>query len=770
MRHCRLVRGLTFVAITSIGLMSPALAAAQPAADPARRPAARATDVEINGPPPPVPPAVVARDAEGRVTVRATRIAEPIVLDGRLDEPVYEEIASIGDFIQQEPMEGAPATERTEVWLMFDETNVYVSARLWDSQPERIVGNEMRRDNRNIFENDNFGVAFDTFYNQRTGFFFQTNPLGGLRDALVADEGQPNYDWDSVWDVGSGRFENGWVTEIAIPFKTLRFEGTGEQVWAVNFRRRILWKNETSYLAEVPASYGGRGITMFSLAAPLVGIDPPGGYRNLEFKPYASTDLVTNTQSTPPISNDLGGDLGVDVKYGLTRSLIADFTYNTDFAQVEADEQQINLTRFSLFFPEKREFFLEGQGIFEFGGVGGGGFGGGGNSPILFFSRRIGLEDGQTVPIRVGGRMTGRAGPYAIGLLNIQTEDSNLAGTPSTNFSVVRLRRDILRRSNVGVIMTRRAPSGLDGASNEAYGLDANMAFYQDVQLNGYYARSSTDTLTGDDESYRGEFSYGGDRYGARFLHLKVGDDFNPEIGFVRRQAFRENSGSLRFSPRPESIDAIRQFRFELAVDHVANLDGLLESREQQGTFGVNFESGDNASINYTRTYEFLPEPFEIDDGIVLPVGGYGFNDVEAQYTLGPHRRISGDLSLLSGTFYTGDRTEAAFNGRIELSPQLSLEPRIAVNWVDLAEGEFTSRLYGTRVTFTLSPRMFTGALIQYNSSADALTTNVRFRWEYQPGSDFFVVYSDGRDTRSRGLPGLLNRGVVVKFTRLFRM
>ncbi|HJN93491.1 MAG TPA: DUF5916 domain-containing protein, partial [Dehalococcoidia bacterium] len=324
----------------------------------------------LDGPAPPVAPEVVSRDPQGRVTVRATRVPEPILLDGQLDEDVYTAVPAGSDFIQQDPSEGAPATERTEVWVFFDDRNVYISARCWDSHPERMVANELRRDHTNLAFNENFAIVLDTFYDRRNSFMFHTNPLGGLTDALTTDERNFNKDWNTVWDVKTGRFEQGWIVEMAIPFKSLRYTSAPEQVWGVNFRRSVRWKNEISYLTPIPASYGMAGISRVSQAATLVGIETPGGAKNLEIKPYAISTLTTDRAAEPMRSNDLGGNLGFDLKYGLTRSLIGDFTYNTDFAQVEDDEQQVNLTRFSLFFPEKREFFLEGQGIFAFAGAG----------------------------------------------------------------------------------------------------------------------------------------------------------------------------------------------------------------------------------------------------------------------------------------------------------------------------------------------------------------------------------------------------------------
>ncbi|HEY7819998.1 MAG TPA: carbohydrate binding family 9 domain-containing protein, partial [Vicinamibacteria bacterium] len=297
--------------------------------------------IEIH-PAPPVPPAVISRDENGRVTLRATRIAEPLILDGKLDESVYSQVPAASDFVQQEPHEGEPATERTEAWVFFDDENIYVSARCWDSHPEKMVVNEMRRDNFNIFQNENVTLVFDTFYDRRNGFFFQTNPLGALRDQAVGDEGQVNnQDWNTVWDSKASIFDQGWIVEIEIPFKSLRYREGRDQVWSFNLRRSIRHKNEETFLSPVAASHRFRGIYKFSEAATLVGIEAPVGARSLEMKPYGIATAVTNRTLDPPQNNDLDADAGVDVKYGLTPGLIADFTYNTDFAQVEEDQEQV---------------------------------------------------------------------------------------------------------------------------------------------------------------------------------------------------------------------------------------------------------------------------------------------------------------------------------------------------------------------------------------------------------------------------------------------
>ncbi len=730
---------------------------------------AEATIASIEGPAPPEAPEVVSRDREGRVTLRAVRLDSELTVDGRLEENFYRTVPSIGGFIQQEPAEGQPATDDTEVWVFFDHDNVYISARNWDTEPDRIVANEMRRDSRNIFNNDNFSVIFDTFYDRRDGFLFMTNPLGALYDAQVTGERNVNSDWNTVWNVKTARFAEGWTVEMSIPFKSLRYKQGQSQIWGINFRRIVRSKQEFSYLTPIPQAFRQRGLIKLSFAATLVGVEPPTHSLNLEVKPYVTGAVRTDRDADVPFENDLDANVGFDVKYGVTKSLIADFTVNTDFAQVEADEEQVNLTRFGLFFPEKREFFLEGQGIFAFGGSTGRRFGGGGDTPIMFFSRRIGLDDGLEVPIQAGGRLTGRQGRYTIGLLNMQTRGIANVGIAPTNFSVVRIQRDILRRSAIGVIATHRNNSFEYAGSNSLFGVDAAFTFYENLNINAYYSKSRTEGLNGKDDSYLARVNYGTDRYGFSFSHLSVGDDFNPDAGFMRRNDFRKTSGRLRFSPRPKSIASVRRFRFQTQFDYFENTLGQVETKQFELEFTTEFNRGDNFNIRYTRNFEFLFEDFEISDGITLPVGAYQFDRVRANYRLGPQRRITGFLTVSTGGFFSGTRTQVGYFGRVELTPQLSLEPDISQNWVDLPEGSFTTTLVRLRSTYTLSARSFVAALVQYNTSNSSLSMNLRYRWEYRPGSDIFVVYTDGRDTTGTGYPDLRNKSFVVKFTRLFR-
>ena len=737
--------------------------------------------VVIDGPPPPIPPATMSRDEENHVTVRAISLVEPLRLDGRLDEAIYDTVPPITGFFQLVPDEGAPATEETEVWMSFDEENVYVSARVWDSAPEsEWVANEMRRNTMQLRQNDGFGVLLDTFYDRRNGYFFYTNPLGARAERYITDETNTNRDLLPVWDVRTGRFEGGWTVEMAIPFRSLRYQTGREQVWGIQMRRGIRRKNEWSYLSPVPlsaASSGSTGQFRISFAGTLVGIEAPPAARNLELTPYGIYSLTTDRTSDPQVSNDNAADWGIDLKLGITKSVTADLTYNTDFAQVEVDERQVNLTRFPLFFPEKRQFFQEGRGIFVFGGTlggpgggGGEGYSGGGGTPTLFFSRRIGLQGGHPVPIQGGLRVTGEIGRFSVGGLNARTDDLGSLGVEATNFTVVRVKSDVLRRSRIGAIFARRSVSTVGEGSNETYGVDAAFSLYDNVDFGAYWSRTHTPGLEAEDVSYQAEFSYNPDRYGFQVSHLLVGENFNPEVGFLRRDDFRRTFASAYFSPRPSSIQAVRQFTWRANFNYTENGAGIIETREARASFRTEFETSDVFSVDVANTYELLERPFEIHADVMIPPGGYEFADVTLGYLLGGQRRANGQLTVQFGQFFNGDLKALGFSsGRIEVLPQFSLEPSASVNRVELPQGSFTTTVLRTRANYSLTPRMFVSGLFQYGSDTETLSTNLRFRWEYSPGSELFVVYTDERTTVGPRSPALENRVFVVKFNRLLR-
>jgi hypothetical protein len=724
----------------------------------------------FEGPPAPVLPDTIARDASGRAVVRAIPLTSPFRLDGQLDEAIYRELRPASEFIQEDPKVGEPATEKTEIWVFFDNENVYVGARMWESEPDRMVVNEMRKDSPMAFQNESLTIAFDTFYDRRNGVAFLINPIGGRQDGQITNE-RWNRDWNTIFDFGVGRFDGGWTAELAIPFKSLRYRPGANQLWGFNARRVNKWKNETSNLMPLPKAAGGSGIYRTSLAATLVGLEVPPGSRNLEIKPYAISDLTTDNNARPQIVNDIGGNIGVDVKYGVTQNLTADFTLNTDFAQVEADEQQVNLTRFSLFFPEKRDFFLENPGLFAFGGVTVVNSGAPqSDAPMLFYSRRIGLNQGRVVPLDAGGRLMGRLGRYTVGLMNIQTGDEAVSGSRPTNFSVVRLKRDVLRKSSIGLIATERSVT-IDGrGSNTVYGVDGAFAFFDNLSFDTYWARTRTTGLSDDDTSSRAALTYGGDRYGLELERLSVGEHFNPEVGFVRRFDMRRHSAQARFSPRPQASRLVRRYSWTASIDYVENGAGRLETRDTQGQFGIEFHNSDRFNASYTSAYELLPRPFRIAPGIVLPVGGYDSDRVRLSFTLGNQRLMSGNAFAEYGTFYSGHRTTVGLTGgRLKITSQLAVEPTYSINEVDLLEGSFTTHLAGSRVTYSMTPLMFASALLQYNSTNHVVSANARLRWEYAPGSELFVVWNEERDTVAPQFPDLANRSFIVKVNRLLR-
>jgi hypothetical protein len=535
--------------------------------------------VVITGPPAPLPPAVINRDAQGRATVRATRLTAPLKIDGHLDERAYEEVPSMTDFIQNDPSPGAPATQKTEVWVFFDDRAIYIVGKCWEDHLDKMIATEMRRDGA-ITQNDSFAWSFDTFYDHRNGVLFEVSPLGGRTDG-GRERTNGQHQLESGLEAGGrsirGRLDgrSGTAVQVAA-FSSGAHADLGHSGAAEN-----LWKNEISYLTPIPQEVLGQGHFRSSLDATLVGLEIASASKNLELKPYGTSNLTTDNTLSPAVTNDPGADFGIDAKYGVTQSLTADLTYNTDFSQVEADEQQVNLTRFNLFFPEKLEFFLENQGTFAFGGTLDA------NTPVLFHSRTIGLTEGRQVPIIGGGRLSGRVGRYEVGVLDIQTDD--IAAVQSTNFQSARLKRDIFRKSSVGVIMTGRSVGLAGGDSRQSIGVDTTLAFYNNLVFDAYWAKTPNDT-NGDDDSYRGRFEYAGDRYGVLAERLDIGAAFRPEVGFVEGPtsvATSDNSASVRVRART----LVRKYSYTGSLDYFENGAGAWTPATCSGSSASTFKT-----------------------------------------------------------------------------------------------------------------------------------------------------------------------------------
>lgn len=751
--------------------------------------AARAqSSVIIDGPPPPVAPEVMTSDSAGHKTIRAIKLTAPLTVDGVLDEPVYQREKPFDGLIQVAPDFGAPATERSDIWITYDDQNIYLSCRCYDrSPPGEWIINELRRDTGGLRNNEHIGVMFDTYYDRRSGFGFYTNPLGARADYSVVDEGGSNSDWNPVWTSRGGRFEGGWTVEMAIPFKSLRYRSGTGQVWGIQIRRSIRHKNEWDYLTPVPRILAGpQALNRVSAAGTLVALDLPASGRNIELKPYGIARSTTDNVRVPPVKDETAADAGGDIKYSVTANLTADATINTDFAQVEVDEQQVNLTRFNLFYPEKRDFFLEGRGVFDFA-RGGTGVNGANQSdlPYLFYTRRIGLNNGGVVPISAGGRLTGKVGPWSIGAMDIQTRSNAAYAAPPTNFSVLRLKRDVLSRSAIGVMATNRSVSATGPGANSAYGVDGAFSLTQSLLASAYWARTQTPGKVGDDQSYQALVDFSNDTYGAHAEYLAVGANFDPQVGFVRRSDAGRSFTSLRYSPRPERyFRNVRKFTWTGSGEYVANGAGRMDARGLSGQFETEFESSDQLSFTFNNTYEYLAAPFTPSGSPVpIGVGGYTYNSGSVEYMIGAQRRLSGALTVQVGQYYDGTIRSVTFgagNGgfntsRIAVTQRLAFEPSFSYTEVRRPAGAFTTRLARTRAYYAFSPLMFVSALVQYNSADRAVSTNLRFRWEYAPGSELFVVYTDERDATPDALAtpstirGLKSRAFIVKVNRLFR-
>jgi hypothetical protein len=686
--------------------------------------------------------------------VTAHRIENGIIVDGELDEAEWQLVEPATGFLQQDPQTGEPSTETTEVRILYDEENLYLGAYLFDSAGgEAIIVNDMRRDFV-PFSNDTFIVVLDTFNDNRNAFFFSVNPSGAKFDMQASDDGRKrNRDWDGIWYSKAKITERGWQAEIAIPFKTLRFSNLEDQVWGINFQRRIRHKNELAFWSLVPRPYL---VSRVSYAGTLEGLSGIRPGRNLYVKPYVSAPVVRRQGDDV----DFLPDAGIDLKYGVQSQLTLDITVNTDFSQVEADEQQINLTRFSLFFPEKRDFFLENATIFQLGPGGGGGLFGGFRDLIPFFSRRIGLLRGEVVPILGGARLTGRTGKYTLGLLSLQDDETQ--AKPSTNYSVVRVSRDILRSSDVGGIFINKQE--IDGDFNRTYGADGNFTFYNFLNIRSFLLQTSTPNVS--DQNVAGVFfiDWTQPQMTLEGSYLSIQDNFNAEVGFVPRTGIRKSTGTFAYRLRPgERIPAIREFEPSLNIQYITNQDNVLESRALEGRFPILFQNSSELSFAGKSNFERLTEPFVIRPDRIIPVGDYSFDEFSFSASSDNSRMLSGSLELTTGGFFDGDKDSYEFSGTFQL-PQFRAELSWRHDDVTIVAGDFETELVTARVNYSFNPSMFLNALIQYNSELGEVSSNIRFNIIHKPLSDFFLVYNERRSSTRE----VLERALIAKLTYVF--
>jgi hypothetical protein len=689
----------------------------------------------------------------------AVRISDEIKIDGRLEESAWDLASPATDFYQWARI-GQPATNKTEARFLYDDQNLYVGVNMWDSNIEKRVVNELKED-YNFRDTDGVSIILDTLNDNRSGFIFGTNPAGARRDGQVSNDGSLNQDWDGVWDVKVSVDERGWIAEYIIPFKTLRFTNDPAQEWGMNVSRRVLHLSEEDYWSPVPTRYV---ITKVSMAGSLKGLENIHPGRNLTVKPYVTagvTQVRTGPEQMTSIRSltmlrDYGR--GVDLKYGLTPSITFDATYHTDFAQVEVDQQQVNLTRFNLFFPEKREFFLENAGTFAFGP---------GGNLVPFFSRRIGLSaTGSPIPIAGGARTTGKAGRFDFGVLAMKTE--SMTGIPSNNYVVGRLKRNVLARSYFGAILTSR-DSNTDGDYNRVYGADARFVFNDRLGFDSYILRSDTPGRTGDNLARRFEVGWRDTEKIAVAQYNEVQENFNPEVGFIRRGNNSQYAVELAYRPVLQSSDAIRNLNFTTSLDYIAgdkNVEGdrEIETRTQEITTGIVFENNSNITLNLTQTFDRLTAPTRIQ-GLSIPAGDYRYQDYSASFNTDASEKISGNGSINWGEFWNGRRRSISTG--IALKPEYRINAAVTYSrdLVKLLNGSSQSNLFGARIIYGFSPRSFINAFFQYNSQTRELSTNLRFNLTYRPLSDIYIVYNDRRNTQ---INEPLDRAFIVKITNLF--
>ncbi len=709
-------------------------------------------------------------------TTTATRAAGPIAVDGRLDEAAWQAAPATRGFIQNEPREGEPASFDTEVRIVYDEEAIYFAVVAADPEPSRIVVADLKKDYA-VDGSDAFVILLDTFHDGRNGYQFATNPAGAKWDAQLANEGRDfNVNWDGIWAVETRITETGWVAEIVIPFRTLKFSDADPQTWGINFRRKVRRLNEDSFWSPLPRIYG---LERVSMAGTLDGLQGIRAGRNLRIKPYVSTS--GSTVGRLPTRGDFDG--GLDVKYGLTTGLAWDFTVNTDFSQVEADEQQVNLTRFSLFFPEKRDFFLENAGMFDFGSTGGGFFGLGTGAlrygsrlsrvpqMRLFFSRRIGLsEDGQAIPIVGGTRLSGRSGAYSVGALNIQQGEA--ASVPATNVTALRLRRDILTNSDVGAVLLNKDEAG--AGYNRMAGVDANFRFGF-LTFNGVAARSMSDEPAvpgaGNEYSARAFAQYQDRTWQFRWGLDAIGGQFENELGFVPQRGVNSQTGNVAHAFRSARLPGwAREIRphweFEL---YTRQDDGSLDQRFSGYHLPLEFSNGGFLEVGVNTYAEAIEVPFTLNGPrrAVVSTGRHTFTEYFALFNGDPAAPVTPALRYSFGTFYDGYKRSYSIGPSMRANERLNASLSLQINDIDLPGVSYVSTLATARVNYSVSTSVFLNALVQYNTDTGQLSSNVRFNIIHRPLSDFFLVYNERRDERTNAR---LDRALIAKFTYLLAL
>ena len=701
-------------------------------------------------------------DGAPRPAAVAARATGPIAVDGVLDDDAWGAAHVIDRFIQQKPNPGMPATERTEVRILYDDQHLYIGAEMYDSDPSSLVIPTLQRD-PNTRDGDALGFTLDTFLDGQSSFAYFVNPGGAVRDVQTSDDGRvSNAAWESAHELRTRIHDEGWTVEMAIPWSTLRFDGSREeQVWGLNLLRRIRSKNEDATWAPMDRRWQ---LYVMSRAGTLTGLDGVEPGRNLSVKPFV---VGTRPSGSLQAGADPEFDVGGDLKYGLTPGMTLDLTVNTDFSQVEVDQQQVNLTRFSLFFPEKREFFLENAGVFQFGDQGQYAQRNGATNRdfTLFHSRRIGLTpSGAPLPILAGGRVSGTAGPLSVGVLNMQTRSEG--GFPAENFSVARLRGAPLPGVTTGGIFVNRTATSGSSTASRSWGVDLNVEglgnyFLVQSYLAGTDGTAEDGTPLASGLAGRISAAWRDPFWEIETLYRHFDDDFDPDVGFVRRRGIRHGYGTIGIRPSVD-VGPLQQLNPYVEAHYFANLDGVLETRELRGGLDVDFTDGATASASFTDRFERVPEAFSVRGATVQP-GAYSFTEARASYTASRARAISGQVNVGGGGYFGGDILSVGGSVLGRLGYRALLDLSVEHNRIDLpGQARVTADIYGAKLDLFFSTRLLTSAFVQYNEATDEVITNARLNWIHAPLSDVYLVLTE----RRRG-GDVLERLLSLKVTKL---
>lgn len=688
--------------------------------------------------------------------------ASKINLDGVLDEPAWDLAETLGRILQREPRPGEPASEGTEVRLLIDSGHLYIGVACFDSEPEKIVGTQMARD-ADLEIDDSVAILLDTFHDRRNAFYFATNPAGALVDGLIIENQQSiNYDWNAIWNVAVKRHSQGWSAEFAIPFKSLSFD-PGRDVWGFNFSRTIIRRIEEDRWSSPRLDVE---FTQVSEAGQIAGLSAAEQGRGLDIRPFAVGRWIRDDRG----GNRFEGDIGGDVFFNITPGLRLTSTVNTDFAETEVDNRQINLTRFPLFFPEKRSFFLENAGVFDFGRTVVRQL-----ETIPFFSRRIGLLDGREVPILAGTKLTGKAGRFDIGALAIRTQRTRF--TEPKNYFVGRFKRNLFKQSFIGAIYTEGDPANLQ--SSRTIGADIRLATSnflntgRNFAVDAYAMKSTRTGLTGDDTSFSVVASYPNDRWWGYAEYRHVGSDFSPALGFVQRRAIDKFSVRAEFNPRPKDFLNVRQMFNEFSFTAYRRNDvGSIESwRLFTAPVNWEFNSGDRFEFNWVPTFERLFVPFEIADGVNLKPGDYNFTRYRLEFETAAKRPWQAEVTWWFGTWWSGRADELFADLLFKFGPRFQAGINMEQTFAELPEGNFVARVWALRADYAFSPFFTVANFIQYDNESRNLGWQSRIRWILRPGNDFFLVFNHGWEQEPRGGLRFRNAGtrIVGKLQYTFR-